>query len=101
MKIIINNSIGGFGFSKEALEMYFKKCTENRPYPEPIPKYYHGSGLPRNDKNLVEIVELLGERSWGENSVLKIVEIPDNILWYIVDDESGIESIHENHRIWD
>lgn len=31
---------------------------------------------------------------------LAIVDIPDNIEWYINENEMGIESIHEKHRIW-
>lgn len=31
---------------------------------------------------------------------LAIIEIPDGIEWYIHENEMGVESIHEKHRIW-
>jgi hypothetical protein len=46
---------------------------------------------------LVKCVETLGNEA-GEH--LKIVEIPDNIDWYIDEDEDGSECIRETHRIW-
>lgn len=31
---------------------------------------------------------------------LKVVEVPDDVAWHLVEHEDGSESIHENHRVW-
>jgi len=54
----------------------------------------------RTDKDLIEVVESLGEKSFGKYSKLKIIEIPDNVSFYIEKQHNGIETIHESHRIW-
>ncbi len=54
----------------------------------------------RYDSTLISIVEELGQPASGEDSHLKVVEIPDGIQHYIDIGDSGFESIHENHRVW-
>jgi hypothetical protein len=53
----------------------------------------------RTDKDLVDIVEKMGEEASGSLSELQIVEVPDDVKWEI-DEYDGIESIHEVHRSW-
>lgn len=53
----------------------------------------------REDPLLVQMVEALGNESWGEFAKLRIVEIPDGVEWEI-DEYDGMESIHEKHRSW-
>ena len=48
---------------------------------------------------LVECVETLGTKANGRFAELHVVEIPDDVDWFI-DEYDGIESIHERHRIW-
>ena len=55
--------------------------------------------IERDDPILVQVVEELGEESWGEYAELKIVEVPDDVVWEI-DDYDGMESISEVHRRW-
>lgn len=31
---------------------------------------------------------------------IKVVEIPEEVDWYVYKDECGSESIHEKHRVW-
>jgi hypothetical protein len=54
----------------------------------------------REDPDLIKAIESLGciEAS-GRFAELKIVEIPDNIL-YLIEENNGKETIHEAHRIW-
>lgn len=91
MKIVINKCYGGFGLSEAGLQEYKtrKGITED---------IYSGD-VERDDPILVQVVEEMGNESWGDFAKLKIVEIPDDVDWQI-DEYDGIESIHEVHRIW-
>ena len=62
-------------------------------------EYFSFFDIPRDDPDLVKVVEKLGKRSWGDYAELKIVEIPKGIEWRL-DDYDGIEHIAEKHRIW-
>ncbi len=53
----------------------------------------------RTDKDLIEVIETLGEKSFGKHANLKVIEIPDNIE-YEIHEYDGLESIHEKHRSW-
>jgi hypothetical protein len=90
MKVVINSCFGGFGLSEKALARYNELANKNAQY------YFD---IERNDPCLVQVVEELGKEAEGEYSVLKIVDIPDDISWHI-EQYDGIESVHETHRIW-
>jgi hypothetical protein len=49
---------------------------------------------------LISIVEELGQLASGEDSLLKVVEIPNDVKYYYIDTNNGVESIHETHRVW-
>lgn len=53
----------------------------------------------RSDPELVSIIQELGEEAFGTNAYLEIIDIPDDVDWYIFE-SNGIETIHEKHRIW-
>jgi hypothetical protein len=53
----------------------------------------------RSDPDLIDIIEKLGEESFGKHADLEIVNVPDDIKWYI-DDYDGRETIREEHRCW-
>jgi hypothetical protein len=55
--------------------------------------------IKRDDPMLVQVVEQLGEDSWGSFAQLKIVEIPDGVEWNI-EEYDGTEWIAETHRTW-
>jgi hypothetical protein len=57
--------------------------------------------LDRDDPLLVQVVEELGERADNIFSELKVVEIPDNVVWEIDEDEMGPERVREVSRVWD
>jgi len=114
MKIVINKKHGGFGLSEEAVLLYGDKKNLNIIAKEDqkvktITHYYlnevkeeNGFGeweIERNDPVLVEVVEQLGDLADGYYSKLKVVEVPDNIKWYI-HDYYGNEEVHEEHRKW-
>jgi hypothetical protein len=101
MKIVISQCYGGFSLSKEAQEMYLdSKCMERGE----LDSLYLYGGMPynvaRDDADLVRIVETLGpEAASGRNAQLKIVEVPDEVDWYI-EEYNGQEWVAEVHRTW-
>lgn len=55
--------------------------------------------IPRDDKDLVELVEEFGDKMSGCYARLKVVEIPDGVEWEI-EEYDGNETIAEKHRTW-
>jgi hypothetical protein len=102
MKIVINDDFGGFGLSKMAIESYASRKGLSLGKWNQTYGYYDDfmdRDIPRNDKDLVEIVESLGNLANGFCASLRIVEIPDGVEWHI-SEYDGIEHIAENHRTW-
>jgi len=116
MKVAINNQHGGFGISDLAFERLLdlkgvlwqrgKRCDllgcmyyqaghlgDDKYYISPY--NYHI----RTDPDLIKIIEDLGEASWGRYSEIVILEIPDDIEWYI-EEYDGLEHVAEVHRTW-
>lgn len=91
MKVVINTCFGGFGLSDKALARYNELAGTNHT------EYIYG--IQRNDPFLVQVVEELGEDADDFAAELKIVDIPDDVEWYI-HDYDGLESVYEQHRIW-
>ena len=91
MKVVLNNCWGGFSLSDEAKDMFVSLGGD--------PKQVDRFSVARTDPKLVEVVEKLGLRANGECADLKIVDIPEDIEYYI-DDYDGVETIHEAHRSW-
>jgi hypothetical protein len=91
-KIVINSSYGGFGLSDEAWAEYCQRKNL-------IPKEFGEWNIPRNDPDLIDIVETMGEESFGKYASLKIVEIPDEVEWFI-QEYDGREHVAEKHRTW-
>lgn len=61
--------------------------------------YWYSSDIERDDPKLVEVVERLGEAANGDFADLKIVDIPDDVEWDIIDYD-GMEYVAEKHRTW-
>ena len=115
MKVVINSDYGGFSLSSEAMEYiaarkgwnyqisdYYERWWE--PQSDSIEYNVYGHqiwdvDLPRTDPELISCVEQLGDRSWGRNAELKVVEVPDKVEWHI-QEQDGREWIAEDHRIW-
>ena len=89
MKIVINKCYGGFGLSKEAEELYVQKKNISGPL--------RGDIL-RNDSVLVEVVETLGDKASREYSELKVVEIPDDVADWRIEEYDGWEHIAEGRK---
>ena len=92
MKVVINNCYGGFGITDAALEEYKSRrgITDENFW------YYD---IPRDCPVLVSMVEEQGSAMNSDYSELKVVEIPDDVEWYI-EEYDGMEWVAEAHRTW-
>lgn len=119
MKIVINRCFGGFGLSAQALTRLYdlgsiavgtapkdvdSGSSIDSEYPLTpdrksfiFPETFYTKI--RTCPHLVKVVEELGEAANGRFSELAVIEIPDDISWYI-DEDKGMETIHEEHRTW-
>lgn len=111
MKIVINRAYGGFGLSDDAMRRYAELkdiVLIERPgawgcdfYIDDLSEdnYFSYYDIERDDPALVQVVEEMQENSYGIHAELSVVEIPDDVSWYI-SNYDGMETIHENHRSW-
>ena len=53
----------------------------------------------RTNLHLIAVIEEMGEEADGDYAQLEIIEIPDDVDWYI-DYYDGIETVREKHRSW-
>jgi len=90
--IVINRCYGGFGLSQAAKELLAQRKNVS------VEEFYVYD-IKRDDKDLVAVVRELGAEANDSHSELVIVEIPENVKWYI-DEYDGIEVVHEFHRSW-
>ena len=95
MKVVKNVCFGGFGLSNAAIERLVELTGKSER------DCYRDYNLEENRAapELVQVVEELGEKSWGSFAQLVVVEIPDDVEWYISEDD-GWETIEEVHRFW-
>jgi hypothetical protein len=101
MKIVVNKCYGGFSVSKDVYDELsipwdgygYISNDELGIDSENFTAY-------RADSRLIKAIEKVGlKKASGALADLVIVNIPNNIDWYI-DDYDGIETIHEDHRSW-
>jgi hypothetical protein len=74
-----------------------ERVAHNEAY---VAQTFNYRDIARNDPTLVQIVEQLGQAAWGDLSELKVVEVPDDVDWYISEFD-GKERVAERHRVWD
>ena len=110
MKVVLNRTVGGFGVSSKVLCRLHELGSEaakaeldlisefEKEDQELITQLnsYPLFEIDRADPLLVQAVEELHDTV----PHLEIVEIPNNIEYYVHSNEMGIESVHEKHRIW-
>lgn len=120
MKVAINRCFGGFGISNEAFEKLLDRkgiafdkveAEEGRAF---VGATYYEAGFSGNDdhylsdydmcqdradKDLIAVIEEMGDKanSWAADIV--IVEIPDDVKWHI-HEYDGLEHVAEDHRTW-
>ena len=113
MKVVINSDYGGFGLSEKAFSLYLKlkniRFEVKRDgrffffyefgHLDDEKHYLYDRDIERNDPILVKVVEELGKEANDTYASLKIVEIPEDVEWYI-GEYDGIEHVAEKHKIW-
>jgi hypothetical protein len=113
MKIVINCDYGGFSLSDWAIETYADRKGIKLKKEKTLDSFggitlftnvvtnedFESRDIERNDPVLVKVVEELGSKSFGFAANLKIVEIPDDVDWEVVQYD-GLEHIAEKHRTW-
>jgi len=92
VKVVINEDFGGFGLSDDAEALY----KERKGITDPDWWY---RDIPRDDPVLIQIVEDMGAKADGIFAALKVVEVPDDVNWYI-EEYDGREWVAERHRTW-
>lgn len=92
MKVVINNCHGGFGITDGALTEYKNRKGITDPD-------FHYYDITRDCPVLVSMVEEQGSAMNSDYSELKVVEIPDDVEWYI-EEYDGMEWVAEAHRTW-
>ena len=90
MKVVINVQYGGFDLSPDALNEYCIRKGLNE-----VSAY----DIARDDEDLIDIIEKMGDKAAGAYCVLKIVDIPDDVKWTI-QQYDGNEWVAEVHRTW-
>ena len=118
MKVVINRCFGGFGLSELAFEKLLDRKNIKWERQESTSAFldaaYFKAGHAdddnyyladydfyedRSDVDLVAVVEELGQKANGKYAELAVIEIPDDVEWY-VEEYDGREHIAERHRTW-
>ena len=107
IKIAINRDYGSFDLSDGAYSFIAKHknwqhaCDDydHSYWIDERGVYIYASDLARNDPVLIQCIETLGDHANGPYSDIKIVEVPNDVDWY-VDDYDGSEWVAERHRTW-
>jgi len=90
-RIVINTRYGGFGLSREASEMLNKLKDDEVVNPDY--GYINENLVPRHDKDLIKVVETLGNKANGDYASLVIINLRGNI--YRITEYDGLESYYE------
>ena len=113
-RIVINTVHGGFSLSQEGILLYLElagipyilapqldRDTQQRLGNKIIVEgvEFNARDIPRNDPVLVSVINRLGSKANGDYAILKVVEVPPNVDWF-VDEYDGKEWVAEKHRTW-
>jgi len=117
-KIVVNRCHGGYGLSHEAMlricelkqmsvffheedgfYYYYTAPYEHLSEMDRSELYLSEYSFARDDKELIQTVEELGDMASGSLAYLSIIEIPDGVEW-LIQEHGGYEIIAEKHRTW-
>lgn len=93
VKVVKNDCFGGFGLSGLALQR-LAEITGRK-----VRDLDYISDEARTAPELIQVVEELGKAASCSYAELVIVEVPEDVDWYI-DNYNGLEIITECHRTW-
>lgn len=115
MKIAVNKCYGGFRLSaiaqkviaaRKGKEIVFRDSYKGKEVSlEEAMKmgsfgiYSDLEDLPRDDADLIAVIESMGDEANTRVSHLCVVEIPDGVEWEI-EEYDGMEWVSEKHRTW-
>lgn len=86
--------------SKEGEDFYKMPIEERQAYNKMHSEQtIYEREIARDDPALVQAVEELGNKANGRCAELKIVNVPDNVMWHI-HEYDGLEHVAEDHRTW-
>jgi hypothetical protein len=68
-------------------------------WPKNDSSYIYDREIKRDDPDLVKVVKQLGDKANGRYAELRVIKIPDGVLWEI-SDYDGMESVEEKHNSW-
>jgi hypothetical protein len=78
----------------------FRYYIEDEGYDDVIYSAYSFNDEDERDYPLLtDVIEELGEKANGTNAKLKVVSIPEGVIWCIREYD-GIETVEERHRSW-
>jgi len=92
VKVVINACHGGFGLSEVALTEFKNRKGITDPD-------FWELDITRDDPILVQLIEEMGEDVNNRYSKLKVVDIPDDVEWTVMEYD-GLEWVAEVHRTW-
>jgi hypothetical protein len=94
MKYVKNSCYGGFNLSEQAVKLYNQYA--GTAYEDGYEIKYE---VPRNDPDLIAVVEILKDKANSAHSELVIVDIPDDVEPEL-NEYDGWETFVEPHRSW-
>lgn len=106
-RIVINHGVTHLWMSKKGLERLAelgnKEAQCNLEMPDEFDNeiYYYGylHNTPRDDPNLIKVIEELGAEATADCNPY-IVNIPDDVEWEIDQYDGGHEFVREKSRKW-
>lgn len=113
-QVLVNKCYGGFGISRDAELLYLERAkidylfrdrdsrNDTERWGQAIVvngQEWNSRMLPRDDVDLIAVVQELGELAWGEHAELTVIEIPATIEWEI-NEYDGREWVAQTHKRW-
>lgn len=105
-KVAINRCYGGFSLSRPATEMLrdmgHQEAAEHLKWVDERGqgRWYGFRPEDRADLAVIDVIERLGNIADGDCAAIQIVEIPDDVTGWHVEEYDGREWVAENHRTW-
>lgn len=93
-KIAINRCYGGFTLSEAGLARY----VELKGFSAQESEDLYSGDIERHDPILIQVLEEMGEDSWGAFAEIKIEELESGTM-YIIDEYDGMENIQTINSI--